>query len=78
VSTLATDEGLFVKSDAEFSLQAYYPKPEKFAEKERIEEIAGICDWRLHPAPHLEKLPWPTADELKLLRSFDPEGVFLR
>ena len=78
VSTLATDESLFVKSDAEFSLQAYYPKPEKFAEKERIEEIAGICDWRLHPAPRLKKLPWPTAEELKLLRSFDPEGVFLR
>ena len=78
VSTLATDEGLFVKSEAEFSLQAYYPKPEKFAEKERIEEIDEICNWRLHPAPRLEKLTYPTAKELKLLRSFDPEGVFLR
>ncbi len=78
VSTLATDESLFVKSGAEFVLQGYYPKPEKFTEKEQVEEIAEICNWRLHPAHRLEKLPRPTKEELKLLRSFDPEGVFLR
>ena len=78
VNTLATDEGLFVKKGAEFVLQAYYPKPEIFTEKKRVEEIAGMCDWRLHIAPRLKKLSQPTSVELKLLRSFDPDGVFLK
>jgi len=78
VSTLATDEGLYVKNGAEFILQAYYPKPEISTEKEQVEEITGMCDWRLHQAPRLEKLSRPTSVELNLLRSFDPDGVFLK
>jgi acyl CoA:acetate/3-ketoacid CoA transferase alpha subunit/acyl CoA:acetate/3-ketoacid CoA transferase beta subunit len=78
VSTLATDEGLFVKNDAGFILQKYYPGPDVSAEKERVNQIADACDWQLHTAPQLEKMSPPTPEELKLLRSFDPDCVFLR
>jgi acyl CoA:acetate/3-ketoacid CoA transferase alpha subunit/acyl CoA:acetate/3-ketoacid CoA transferase beta subunit len=78
VLTLATSEGLYVKNDSEFILKGYYPKPHKSGEKERINEIAVASGWELHIAPQLEKLAEPTPQELKLLRSFDPDGVFLR
>jgi acyl CoA:acetate/3-ketoacid CoA transferase beta subunit len=78
VNTLATNEGLYVKNGSEFILKAYYPKPEISEEKERIEEIARNCNWQLCKAPQLKKLSPPTATELNLLRSFDPDGVFLR
>jgi hypothetical protein len=78
VSTLATNEGLFVKNDSGFILKGYYPKPDVSEEKERVNQIAGTCGWQLHTAPQLEKMSTPTPEELKLLRSFDPDGVFLR
>jgi acyl CoA:acetate/3-ketoacid CoA transferase alpha subunit/acyl CoA:acetate/3-ketoacid CoA transferase beta subunit len=78
VSTLATNEGLFVKNDSGFILKGYYPKPDGSEEKERVNQIAGACGWELHTAPQLEKMRAPTPEELKLLRSFDPDGVFLR
>jgi len=78
VSTLATNEGLFVKNDSGFILTGYYPKPDGSEEKERVNQIAGACGWELHTAPQLEKMRAPTPEELKLLRSFDPDGVFLR
>jgi acyl CoA:acetate/3-ketoacid CoA transferase alpha subunit/acyl CoA:acetate/3-ketoacid CoA transferase beta subunit len=78
VSTLATDEGWFVKNDSGFILKGYYPKPDISKEKERANQIAAACGWQLHTAPELEKMSAPTPEELKLLRSFDPDGVFLR
>jgi len=78
VSTLATNEGLFVKNDAGFILKGYYPKPDVSEEKERVNQIADACNWQLQTAPQLEKMSAPTPEELKLLRSFDPDGVFLR
>src|SRR5210317_1993412 len=78
VSTLATNEGLFVKNDSGFILKGYYPGPGVSGEKERINQIAGTCDWQLYTAPQLEKMSAPTPGELSLLRSFDPDGVFLR
>ncbi len=78
VSTLATNEGLFVKNDSGFILKGYYPGPGVSGEKERINQIAGACDWQLYTAPQLEKMSAPTPGELSLLRSFDPDGVFLR
>jgi hypothetical protein len=78
VSTLATNEGLFVKNDAGFILKGYFPGPGVSEEKERVNQIADACNWQLHTAPQLEKMSAPTPEELKLLRSFDPDGVFLR
>jgi acyl CoA:acetate/3-ketoacid CoA transferase alpha subunit/acyl CoA:acetate/3-ketoacid CoA transferase beta subunit len=77
VSTLATNEGLFVKNGADLILKAYYPGSEVSEENERVKQIANACDWQLNTAPELEKMHAPTPEELKLLRSFDPEGVFL-
>jgi acyl CoA:acetate/3-ketoacid CoA transferase alpha subunit len=78
VSTLATNEGLFVKNDAGFILKGYYPGSGISEEKVRINQIADACDWQLYTTPQLEKMSAPTPEELKLLRSFDPDGVFLR
>jgi acyl CoA:acetate/3-ketoacid CoA transferase alpha subunit len=78
VSTLATNEGLFVKNDAGFILKGYYPGPDVSEEKERVNQIADACNWQLHTAPQLEKMSAPTPEELKLLRSFDPDAVFLK
>ena len=77
VSTLATDEGLYMKNGSELVLKGYHPKPEVSEENERINEIARACGWQLRRAPRIKKLAPPTATELSLLRSFDPEGVFL-
>ncbi|MCP4694574.1 MAG: hypothetical protein GY859_41475 [Desulfobacterales bacterium] len=77
VSTLVTNEGVYAKIDSEFTLESYFPNPETPDEKERIDEIAGSCGWDLKISPRLKKLPPPTSKELALLRSFDPEGVFL-
>ena len=78
VSTLATDEGLFVKNDTGFILKGYYPKPEVPEQKERIHQIEDACGWEMRTAPQLEKMKAPTPEELNLLRSFDPDCVFLR
>jgi acyl CoA:acetate/3-ketoacid CoA transferase alpha subunit/acyl CoA:acetate/3-ketoacid CoA transferase beta subunit len=77
VSTLATDEGLYLKYGSELVLTGYYPKPDVSEENERINEIARACGWQLRRAPQIKKLAPPTATELSLLRSFDPDGVFL-
>lgn len=78
ISTLITNEGIYVKDDSEFILKGYFPKPGLSEEKERIKEITSACGWELRIAPQLEKLSPPTSKELRLLRSFDPDGVFLR
>ena len=78
VSTLITNEGIYEKVDSEFILKGYFPKSELPEEKERINEISTACGWDLRISPQIEKLSPPTSRELRLLRSFDPDGVFLR
>ena len=78
VSTLITNEGIYAKDNGVFILEGYYPTPELPGKKEGINEIVNNCGWKLRLAPELEKLSPPTSDELGLLRSFDPDGVFLR
>ena len=77
VSTLATNEGVFEKDDSGFILTGYYSGTDVTEGKERIDQIAAACGWQLKTAPQLEKMTAPTPKELKLLRSFDPDGVFL-
>ena len=78
VSTLATNEGVFKKDDSGFILKGYYPGTDVTEEKERVSQIAGACGWQLRTAPELEKMAAPSPEELKLLRSFDPDCVFLK
>ena len=77
VSTLITNEGEYVKDGSELILNRYFPSPEHSSQKERVKEIASTCGWVLRTSPQLEKLAVPTSQELKLLRSFDPENVFI-
>lgn len=77
VSTLITNEGEYVKDGSELILNRYFPSPEHSSQKERVKEIASTCGWVLRTSPQLEKLALPTSQELKLLRSFDPENIFL-
>lgn len=77
VSTLVTNEGVYVKNGAEFALKSYFPS-QACSEKERVAEISQSCGWALKTLPQLEKLPYPTQGELNLLRSFDPEKVFIK
>ncbi len=78
VSTLITNEGIYMKDGLEFMLKGYFPRPELPEKKKRIEEISSTCGWDLDVSPQLEKLSPPTLKELRLLRSFDPDGVFIR
>jgi len=77
VSTLVTNEGVYLKVDGEFALKSYFPSPLSSVE-ERFEEIASTCGWNLKQLPQLEELALPTPAELNLLRSFDPEKVFIK
>ncbi|HUT69879.1 MAG TPA: CoA-transferase [Desulfatiglandales bacterium] len=78
VSTLITNEGIYVKTDSTFILTGYFPRHGVSEEKERIKEIQSTCGWDVNVSPQLEKLAPPTWKELRLLRSFDPDRVFLR
>ena len=42
-----------------------------------LEEIRGRCSFELRIADDLEALGAPTAEELNLLRLFDPDRLFL-
>ncbi|MCE2392559.1 MAG: glutaconate CoA-transferase [Proteobacteria bacterium] len=44
---------------------------------EVVEEIRGRCGWELRVAGELEALPPASAEELALLRVYDPERLFL-
>ena len=77
VSTLVTDEGVYVKDGKGFALKGYFPS-QALAPEERVAEIAETCGWALKELPNLEKLALPTQPELTLLRSFDPERVFIK
>ncbi|MCK4993286.1 MAG: hypothetical protein KAS29_22465, partial [Bacteroidales bacterium] len=77
VSTLITNEGEYVKDGSELILNRYFPSAEHSSQEKRVKEIASTCGWVLRTSPQLEELAVPTSQELKLLRSFDPENVFL-
>jgi acyl CoA:acetate/3-ketoacid CoA transferase alpha subunit/acyl CoA:acetate/3-ketoacid CoA transferase beta subunit len=77
VSTLVTDEGVYKKKDSGFVLKAYYPS-QSYSQAERIKEISQTCGWMLKAETTLKKLDLPTQQELELLRSFDPERVFIK
>ncbi len=77
VSTLATNEGIYVKDGLEFVLKEYFSSTAS-SQEERFKEIAQTCGWNLKQSTEIEILPLPTTQELKLVRSFDPEKVFIK
>jgi len=78
VSTLVTDEGYYVKNGAEFVFTGYFSKDDLSKGEPGTQEIMESSGWKPKKSSQLEKLPSPTSKELKVLRSFDPDGVFLK
>ncbi|MBU0465892.1 MAG: hypothetical protein KKE12_20240 [Proteobacteria bacterium] len=77
VGTLVTNEGVYVKNGTDFVLTGYFSTPGSSFE-ERINEIKETCGWALQTLPRMEILASPTPEELNLVRSFDPEKVFIK
>jgi acyl CoA:acetate/3-ketoacid CoA transferase alpha subunit/acyl CoA:acetate/3-ketoacid CoA transferase beta subunit len=76
VQSLVTNLGRFEKRDGELVLTGYA----ETAGREResvLEEIRSRCGYALRVAPDLEALGAPKAEELALLRLFDPDRLFL-
>jgi acyl CoA:acetate/3-ketoacid CoA transferase beta subunit len=75
VSAIATDMGVFERRNGQFVL-AGIP-----AGVDRLEHLAAIEErlaWPLEVADDLEDLPTPSAEEVLRLRTWDPQGLFLR
>ncbi|RLB90545.1 MAG: hypothetical protein DRH26_09520, partial [Deltaproteobacteria bacterium] len=77
VKTLVTNEGVYVKNGTNFVLKGYFPTPDSSFE-ERINDIKETCGWALQTLPEIEILASPTQKELNLIRSFDPEKMFIK
>jgi len=78
IKYLATEDGYFKKENGQFILKGYLPKPHCRDPLARSREIAGKCNWVIEASSTLKELTVPGTEELKLLRSFDPENIFLR
>lgn len=76
VSTLVTNEGVFVKNDSRFVLRGYFPVL-SVPYEQRISQIKETCGWKLQTVSQMDLLAYPTHKELLLVRSFDPEKVFI-
>lgn len=79
ISTLVTDYGIFKKleEDETFTLIKVLNAPSTKEKKNRIKKIQEMCGWPLKVAADVEDVSPPTAEELAVLRSFDPEGFFI-
>jgi acyl CoA:acetate/3-ketoacid CoA transferase alpha subunit/acyl CoA:acetate/3-ketoacid CoA transferase beta subunit len=77
VRAVVTHRGVFEKNDeGELVLTRLLPHPGR-SEQEAVEGIQKRCGWPLQIAPQLREVAPPTAEELQLLRSFDPRRSFI-
>ncbi len=77
ISAVVSTMGRFEKRGGdEFVLTGYFGFNGLSAD-EAIREIKDRCAWDLHVADDVEALPPATAEELALVRMFDPERFFL-
>ena len=79
IKTLVTDYGVFKKlhKDETFTLIKILNASSTEKREDRIKKIQEMCGWPLKVADVLEGVVPPTAKELAVLRSLDPEGVFI-
>lgn len=68
-SALITTLGVFAFEDGEAMLRSYHP----FTSLETVRESTG---WELRTSDDLHPTPEPTADELAVIRRYDPEGFW--
>ncbi len=76
VSAVVSDLGVYEKAGepGELVLTAVFPgRPEADA----VRAAREACGWDLRVAPALRRLDPPTADEVRLVRCFDPRRYFL-
>lgn len=77
VSHLVTDGGVFAKdADGRFVLVAVPAVDGEL--DERVAHVRTLCGWDLAVAAEVTELSEPTAEEIEVLRRWDPEGLFLR
>jgi hypothetical protein len=62
----------------ELALTGYFPVTPSASEEECVRSIQEQCGWKLKVKSKLQILPLPSAEELKLMRCFDPKRFFLR
>ncbi|MFC2070819.1 CoA-transferase [Chloroflexota bacterium] len=77
VSTLVTEEGIFEKNGGpEFVLTEYFPRQNVPDKDERIRQIGETLGWELKVSPQVKEASPPITEELELLRSLDPDGMW--
>lgn len=79
VNMLVTDRGIFAKVGGErtFTLTKYFSRPGFSSRETCLRKIRENCGWELRVAEDLEEVAPPNAEELAILRSLDPQGVFI-
>jgi acyl CoA:acetate/3-ketoacid CoA transferase beta subunit len=79
IKTLVTDYGVFKKleKDDTFTLTKVINASSTKKKEDRVKKIQEMCGWPLKVADTLENVSPPTAKELAILRSLDPEGFFI-
>jgi acyl CoA:acetate/3-ketoacid CoA transferase alpha subunit len=76
VTTVVSDLGVYEKADVhgELILTAVYAGT---GEAEAVAAARAACGWELRVAPRLRTVAPPSAEELRLVRTFDPRRYFL-
>ena len=79
VTTVVSQFGLFEKEPGNHELQltGYFLLCPGASEEESVRAIREECGWALKVRHPLTVLPFPSGEELKLLRAFDPKRLFL-
>lgn len=75
VTAVVTERGVLRRRGEELVLSAVAAGPEPL--HERVGALAACCGWELAVADHVEELPAPGEDEVRALRRYDPERLFL-
>ncbi len=80
VRTLVSTMGIFEKPEGgnEFILTRYFKDRGNRSREEIIRDIRENCGWDLKIAAEAQEVSAPTAEELRLLRVFDPKRFYLK
>jgi acyl CoA:acetate/3-ketoacid CoA transferase alpha subunit len=77
IRCVVTTKGRFEKGDGDELILTGYMAEQDRSEEESIRLIRDLVDWDLKVSSSPERLEAPGADELLLLRSYDPERFFI-
>ena len=80
VKTLVSSMGVFEKlgDDDQFTLTKTIADPSFSSKEGIIRAIQENCGWDIRVARDLEEVSFPTVEELRLLRVFDPNRYYLK